>query len=374
MLEVLEFYTDQQRRGNGAGDDFGAILPNNMRPSGSSSLASGVTSMPSASVTAGRYTPDTSLAPGGTARFAGTGLGGISSSKSNPALNVVARVQRQDSYEGARENGRSATPQPAVSSPGSTLQATRPAPARPLIATRPAPAAPNVTPSSADLRARAKAHGPGGTAVIRPGTSDGRELPTRSDSLQAPPSVSVSEPPSREPVRPVVQSAKSIPATQPPPSVKPLATSKKPSRSPSPNPQLRDQEREREQREREREREREQERERDRERARERERERDLERERERELEKARRERERELAKEKEREHEKARKDEESKSSVAAAAAALEKPKPTQAERRISSLTEAQIMEKLRSVVSAEDPKTLYSTIKKIGQGYVAIT
>lgn len=52
---------------------------------------------------------------------------------------------------------------------------------------------------------------------------------------------------------------------------------------------------------------------------------------------------------------------------VAAAAAALEKPKTV--EKRISTMSEAQIMDKLRSVVSADDPKALYSTIKKVGQG-----
>lgn len=62
---------------------------------------------------------------------------------------------------------------------------------------------------------------------------------------------------------------------------------------------------------------------------------------------------------------------------VAAAAAALEKPK--EKEKRISTMTEVQIMEKLRSVVSEDDPKTLYSKIKKVGQGasghvYVAKT
>lgn len=51
--------------------------------------------------------------------------------------------------------------------------------------------------------------------------------------------------------------------------------------------------------------------------------------------------------------------------SVAAAAAALEKPK----EKRISTMTEVQIMEKLRQVVSQEDPKLIYSKIKKVGQG-----
>ena len=57
---------------------------------------------------------------------------------------------------------------------------------------------------------------------------------------------------------------------------------------------------------------------------------------------------------------------------VAAAAAALEKPKA--AEKRISTMSEAQIMDKLRTVVSPDDPKTLYSLIKKVGQGYVGPT
>ncbi|KAF8761331.1 Pkinase protein [Rhizoctonia solani] len=69
-----------------------------------------------------------------------------------------------------------------------------------------------------------------------------------------------------------------------------------------------------------------------------------------------------------------AEKDEPELTGTAAAAAALEgtnKPKATTtaAERRISTMTEAQIMDKLRSVVSKEDPKTLYSTIRKVGQG-----
>ncbi|KAN0065410.1 Protein kinase [Thecaphora frezii] len=47
-------------------------------------------------------------------------------------------------------------------------------------------------------------------------------------------------------------------------------------------------------------------------------------------------------------------------------------PKTTQqkeAERRISTMSEAQIMEKLRSVVSPDDPNMLYSKMKKVGQG-----
>ena len=53
---------------------------------------------------------------------------------------------------------------------------------------------------------------------------------------------------------------------------------------------------------------------------------------------------------------------------VAAAAAALEKPK-VEKEKRISTMNEAQIMDKLRSVVSPDDPKALYSKIRKVGQG-----
>lgn len=63
---------------------------------------------------------------------------------------------------------------------------------------------------------------------------------------------------------------------------------------------------------------------------------------------------------------------------------ALSKPQPTKqpaqnGERRISTMTEAQITAKLRSVVSPQDPSKLYSKIKKVGQGasgsvYVAKT
>ena len=47
-------------------------------------------------------------------------------------------------------------------------------------------------------------------------------------------------------------------------------------------------------------------------------------------------------------------------------------PAPTSArivDKRISTLTEGQIMDMLRSVVSREDPNLLYSKVKKIGQG-----
>ncbi|WFD34600.1 non-specific serine/threonine protein kinase [Malassezia cuniculi] len=42
---------------------------------------------------------------------------------------------------------------------------------------------------------------------------------------------------------------------------------------------------------------------------------------------------------------------------------------PRSAERRVSAMTDAQIMERLRSVVSHEDPNVLYAKVKKIGQG-----
>ncbi len=48
---------------------------------------------------------------------------------------------------------------------------------------------------------------------------------------------------------------------------------------------------------------------------------------------------------------------------------AAKTPQQKEAERRISTMSEAQIMEKLRSVVSQEDPNMLYSKIKKVGQG-----
>jgi len=47
----------------------------------------------------------------------------------------------------------------------------------------------------------------------------------------------------------------------------------------------------------------------------------------------------------------------------------MAKPKAKPREQRISALTETQIMEKLRSVVSSGDPNTSYTKIKKVGQG-----
>lgn len=54
---------------------------------------------------------------------------------------------------------------------------------------------------------------------------------------------------------------------------------------------------------------------------------------------------------------------------TAKAVDALKKGDRAEGDRRISSMSEAQIMNKLRTVCSADDPNTLYSKIKKVGQG-----
>ncbi|KZV72278.1 Pkinase-domain-containing protein [Peniophora sp. CONT] len=306
VLEVLEFYTDHQKREM---EELG--LSNSTRIG--------------ASPTTPSATP---------ARFnAGTGLGG-SMSKLAPLPELPAGISRMDSPSTSTPtNGSGADLARAAdyvnggysnnkpSNGNSDLQASRPAPPRPLLTgTRPAPGKPGVpehTPTSADLRARAKAQGP-------PGLAEG--VPPRSDSLEQ-------------------------------------------------------QRREREDRERERE-----ERAREERRARqkaEREREREREKERERERDRQREDKDREEKTVQPLQVKKpgppGKKDEDADGSVAAAAAALEKKPPREVEKRISTLSEDQIMAKLRSVVSNDDPKLLYSKIKKIGQGasghvYVAKT
>ena len=47
----------------------------------------------------------------------------------------------------------------------------------------------------------------------------------------------------------------------------------------------------------------------------------------------------------------------------------VKKVEKTDGDRRVSTMSEAQIMAKLRSVCSPQDPSTLYSKIKKVGQG-----
>ncbi|KAJ8519803.1 hypothetical protein ONZ45_g3288 [Pleurotus djamor] len=304
------------------------------------------------------------------ARFnAGTGLGGmgklgipLSSSSSSdlsrpgmkrqdtapPGLSTSDNLSTDAARAAELVNGSHAQHANSVSAGAgsrppiaATLQASRPAPPRPLLtANRPAPPAPGLsapktsldhTPSSADLRARQKAHGPPPTNP--PPTS----LPIRKESLpiQAPPPLQPSQSKDRERERereraerererekdlarpgmgaPSKSSpATTQPATQPasgpagatagPPPVKPLQPTKKVQIQAEEKPKT---------------------------------------------------------------------------NGIAAAAAALEKPK--EKEKRISTMTEVQIMEKLRQVVSDEDPKTIYSKIKKVGQGasghvYVAKT
>ncbi|KAF7326916.1 Non-specific serine/threonine protein kinase [Mycena venus] len=334
VLDVLEFYTDHQKR----------------------------------ELERERELMDT----GAPARFnAGTGLGGMSKmSSSTSSLTDRPAVKRQESAPpGLDSNGSTLTssssysatpPRPAQqqTQQSQQLQSSRPAPPRPLLTgTRPAPSAPPLNggggpavpskspgdlPSSADLRARQKATGPPAAQTTTGG------LPLRKDSLQTAPNQQQqrqeqrAEAAKREREReaqaqrereqqqaqrereqdqrpPLGPPSKTAPvanapsttaagATAGPPPVKPLQPAKKPTIQFD------------------------------------------------------------EKAGEKQ-----------GTQGVAAAAAALEKKGEGMKEKRISTMTEVQIMEKLRQVVSDDDPKTLYSKIKKVGQGasghvYVAKT
>ncbi|TFK92911.1 Pkinase-domain-containing protein [Polyporus arcularius HHB13444] len=323
VLDVLEFYTDHQKR--------------EMEEMGYSSMggARGPGSSYSSSSTLSPY--DTSSAP----RFnAGTGLGGAGMGKmsldgrpsmkrqdSAPAhLNgdtvngtqaALARaaevvngshLQHANTVSAAQTNAALRGPIPPMGAPGQ-LQASRPAPQRPLLsANRPAPPAPKPplpdhSPSSSELRLRAKAQGPPSEQTTKP---PGLIQPERKESLDR---VGPSS-------RPNMIPAKSSPATgqpmsQPapgaagstvgPPPVKPLQP-KKP-QGPKEPPAVTV-----------------------------------------------------------------TGTGDDDRGGVAAAAAALEKPK-MEKEKRISTMNEAQIMEKLRSVVCPDDPKALYSKIRKVGQG-----
>ncbi|KAI0920347.1 hypothetical protein AcW1_002116 [Taiwanofungus camphoratus] len=361
VLDVLEFYTDHQKREM---EEMG-FAPSLARGNSSGTAGPSLTPSYSSSSTLSPYS-DSGSAPrfnAGTG-FGGSGMGKISLSDSRPqvkrqesapsGLNGVndasdtnlsssaalarkaelvngSHVQHANTISAAQANPPMRPPIPPMS--GAGLQASRPAPARPLLtANRPAPPAPHGglqkplppdhTPSSADLRSRAKAQGP----------------PTETSTAK-PPGLSV-EAPSKGDLsdrqaerRPNMAPAKTAPATtlpisQPapgaagstvgPPPIKPLQTTKKPTvpvkdRDQSPAFTV--------------------------------------------------------TAPPEDEKGEKV--------GVAAAAAALEKPK--EKEKRISTMNEAQIMEKLRSVVSQDDPKTLYSKIRKVGQGasghvYVAKT
>ncbi|KAJ7216189.1 kinase-like domain-containing protein [Mycena haematopus] len=324
VLDVLEFYTDHQKR---------------------------------------ELEREREMDTGAPARFnAGTGLGGMGKmSASTSSLTDRPAIKRQESAPpGLDQNGSSLTssssfsatpPRPAQQTqPSQQLQASRAAPPRPLLTgTRNAPTAPPLNgsgpavpaktsadlPSSADLRARQKATGPPA------GQSPTAGLPLRKDSLQtqAPNQQQQRQeqraeaakrererdrevqaqreqerpplgPPSKTAPIPNASASTAAGATAGPPPVKPLQPAKKPAIQFD---------------------------------------------------EKA------------------AEKAGQGTQGVAAAAAALEKKGEGMKEKRISTMTEVQIMEKLRQVVSDDDPKLLYSKIKKVGQGasghvYVAKT
>lgn len=323
MLDVLEFYTDHQKReleemGVGYGSPAGA--------SSSSSLSG--TTLYSDSSSAPRFNAGTGLGgAGGMNKLsslvdrppmkrqdsAPTGLNGTDTVSSTPAALARAAelvngsaVQHANTISAAQTNQNMRPGLAQAMSPNS-LQPSRPAPARPLLANRAAPPAPKPslpdhTPTSADLRSRAKAQGPSGgdSQVSKPPglNGDAREQQERRPQM-AP---SKTSPATSQPASQPVNGAAG--ATVGPPPIKPLQP-KKPNVPP----------------------------------------------------------------KEKEGQlvfnthDEKDRKD----GGVAAAAAALEKPK--EKEKRISTMNEAQIMEKLRSVVCPDNPKALYSKIRKVGQG-----
>lgn len=341
MLDVLEFYTDHQKREQ---DELGFVASLGSRSASTMTSASTlVGSAYSSGSTLSPY-PESSSAP----RFnAGTGLGGIG--KITPLTDGRPQMKRQDSAPtglngadgglngtemsssaalaraaelvngshvqhantvSAQSNALLRQPIPPMTAP--SLQASRPAPARPLLtANRPAPPAPasqikpplpDHTPSSADLRARAKAQGPPTEPQIaKPPGLPRDQIPARGESLDKP----TSERPNLVPAKPatgqpITQHALGAAgATAGPPLVKPLQPTKKQAADKPTvtiNAPIEDKEQ-----------------------------------------------------------------------GVAAAAAALEKPK--EKEKRISTMNEVQIMEKLRSVVSDDDPKALYSKIRKVGQG-----
>jgi tRNA A-37 threonylcarbamoyl transferase component Bud32 len=325
VLDVLEFYTDHQKR----------ELEESM---------------------------------GAPARFnAGTGLAGrIAASTSNSSTDLGGRpsISRQDSappgLSGSQSTSGAPTDLPSAAAraaelvngshaqhsggggaPGH-LQANRPAPPRPLLtAQRPAPPAPgrsqDVTPSPADLRSRLKPQGPAGGIAPLPPLE--KATPPRKDSLSNTTSamgsmnIGGSSTPNSYKIdtgltRPPIAPAKSAPGTtlpmsQPvggpagatagPPPVKPLQTVKKVQVDDSAGQAIKKQPGAGA-----------------------------------------------------------------AGKGVADAAAALEKPK-VEKEKRISTMTEVQIMEKLRQVCNDDDPKAIYSKIKKVGQGasghvYVAKT
>ncbi|KAL6308798.1 kinase-like domain-containing protein [Sparassis latifolia] len=349
VLEVLEFYTDHKKREIEEMGDFGGTL--SPRSTSGTSASTLVGSTYSSTSTLTPYS-DTTSAP----RFnAGTGLGGAGMNKMSPLTDTRPQAKRQDSapatmngtdtvtgINGVQMSSSAALARAAELVNGShaqhantisaaqanpalrptippmsagSLQASRPAPARPLLtANRPAPPAPHGglpkpplpdhTPSSADLRARARALGPPTDTQTAKPPSLQKDLSGESSDKTRPNIAQTKTAPAT--TLPISQSTSGSGATA---AIKPLQPMKKPSAPKEPAVTITP--------------------------------------------------------------------PEERGGGVAAAAAALEKPK--EKEKRISTMNEVQIMEKLRSVVSEDDPKTMYSKIRKVGQGasghvYVAKT
>lgn len=166
VLDVLEFYTDRQKKG-----DIDDIVPlpitslnpnlNNLGPKAGSSTLNSMNQMNNLNASASSLTlspyPDQAQ-KGAPARFAGTGLGGISSPLgSSQQGNDRPGMKRQDSAPpglngfSQSDNLSSAAARAAEVVNGSSrlggggvpaLQASRPAPPRPLLANRPPPAPP----------------------------------------------------------------------------------------------------------------------------------------------------------------------------------------------------------------------------------------
>ncbi|KAJ7058087.1 STE/STE20/PAKA protein kinase [Mycena amicta] len=317
VLDVLEFYTDHQKREMERERDRGDIMM-----------------------------ADT----GAPARFnAGTGLGGMAKmGGSTSSLTERPGMKRQESAPPGLDSTNSISSSSSFSATPprqqqSQLQSSRPAPPRPLLAgTRAAPAAPPLNgpavpaknggdfPSSADLRARQKATGPPPASSPLPLRKDSLQTPSaqqqraeqraeaakreRDRELQAQREREQQDQQERPPLGPPSKTAPvanapastAAGATAGPPPVKPLQPAKKPTIQFEEKAATGGQ-------------------------------------------------------------------------GVAAAAAALEKKGGDLKEKRISTMTEVQIMEKLRQVVCDDDPKLLYSKIKKVGQGasghvYVAKT
>ncbi|EJD05030.1 Pkinase-domain-containing protein [Fomitiporia mediterranea MF3/22] len=334
VLEVLEFYTDRQKHEM---DEMAGLAPGMSR--NASAPTSGSTLHPySETPSAPRFNAGTGLAgsnkPGPVQGFS-SDRPGISRQDSAPSgLNgksstAIAAARAAEIVNGAHAQhantiGTGTQPRsPLPLAPGA-LQASRPAPPAPqrplLTAQRPAPQAPkpDQTPSNQDLRQRTKAQGPPQDRTeIRPPGLD-HELPQRKDSMP--------REQDRDDRRPQLPPSKSSPATSSPMS-QPVPGAAGATAGPPPVKPL-------------------------------------------------------QTTKKLPKEQPAAvtitaPPDEPANGSIAAAAAALEKPK--EKERRISTMSEAQIMDKLRTVVSQDDPKVIYSKIKKIGQGasghvYVAKT